>query len=317
MSMLNATTTRWVVLAIVIAVSLSVDLLAHRRDRPESKRAALLWSLLWVGVAASFGVYVGLSMGATAAEQYFAAWLLEKSLSVDNLFVFLVIFGALGIQGPNQRRVLTWGILGAIVTRGAFIAVGTAALARWHWLVYLLGALLIGLGLKMLMPPAPGAPQSRVLGFLRRFLPVTTEVEGHRFLLRREGRTLATPLLLALLAIEATDVLFAIDSIPAAFAVSESPFILYSSNLFAVLGLRALYVLLSSALVDLHYLRHGLAAVLCFAGVKMLVNRWVHLPALVSLGVIVLVVGAAVAASLWRARRKAPAVGGEEAAPLR
>jgi tellurite resistance protein TerC len=292
----------WGLLAAVMLVVVSIDLVAHRGDRIDSRRRALVWSLVWIAAAVAFGVFVAARFGAPAAEQYFAAYLLEKSLSIDNLFLFLVVFTALGIPASEQRRVLTWGIVGALVTRGVFIALGAAVLERWHEITYVFGAILVVTALKMLRESDGGSP--RLLRWLERHLPWTSERAGHQFIVRRAGRWLGTPLLVALLAIELTDVVFALDSIPAAFAVSEQPFIVYSSNVFAVLGLRALYVVLVGAIADLRYLRYGLSGVIAFAGVKLLAAPWFTVSPIVSVAVIALVIGAAVVASLVATRRE-------------
>lgn len=292
----------WGLLAGVMLLMIAIDLLAHRGDRIDSRRRALVWSVVWIAAAAGFGLFVAAMFGAAAAEQFFAAYLLEKSLSVDNLFLFVVVFGALGIPPAEQRRVLTWGILGALVMRGAFIALGAAMLHRWHEVTYVFGAILVVTALKMLRD-GDGA-SSRLLVWLERHLPWTRERSGHHFVVRRGGRWLATPLLVALLAIELTDVVFAIDSIPAAFAVSDEPFVIYSSNVFAVLGLRALYVVLVGVIAELRYLKYGLSAVIAFAGAKMLAAPWIKISPLASVAVIALVIGAAAAASLYAARRE-------------
>jgi tellurite resistance protein TerC len=292
----------WGLLAGVMLVLITIDLFAHRGDRIDSKRRALVWSVMWVAAAVAFGVFVAIWFGAPVAEQYFAAYLLEKSLSVDNLFLFVVVFAALGIPANEQRRVLTWGIIGALVTRGVFIALGAAMLHRWHEITYVFGAILVITAVKMLRG-GDGTP-SRLLGWLERRLPWTRERSGHHFLVRRDGRWLGTPLLVALLAIELTDVVFALDSIPAAFAVSEEPFVIYSSNVFAVLGLRALYVVLVGAIAELRYLKYGLSAVLAFAGAKMLASSWVTISPLASVGAIAVMIGAAAVASVVVSRRE-------------
>jgi len=291
----------WGLLAGVMLILIAIDLFAHRGDRIDSRGRALVWSVVWIATAVAFGGLVAVWFGAGAAEQYFAAYLLEKSLSVDNLFVFVVIFGALGIPESEQRRVLTWGIIGALVTRAVFIALGAALLHRWHEITYVFGAILVVTAFKMLRGGEGGS--ERMLGWLERYLPWTRERSGHRFLIKSGGRWLATPLLVALLAIELTDVVFALDSIPAAFAVSEEPFVVYSSNVFAVLGLRALYVVLLGALARLRYLKYGLSAVLAFAGAKLLAAPWLTISPPVSVAVIALMIGAAVAASAIAARR--------------
>jgi tellurite resistance protein TerC len=293
----------WALLAVVMLLLIAIDLFAHRGDRIDSRGRALAWSVVWVAAAVVFGGFVALWFGADAAEQYFAAYLLEKSLSIDNLFVFVVIFGALGIPTSEQRRVLTWGIIGALVTRALFIALGAALLQRWHEVTYVFGAILLVTAVKMLR--SGDGSSERLLGWLERYLPWTRERSGHAFVVRSGGRWLATPLLVALLAIELTDVMFALDSIPAAFAVSEEPFVVYSSNVFAVLGLRALYVVLLGALVQLRYLKYGLSAVIAFAGAKLLAAPWVSISPPVSVAVIALVIGVAVVASVIATRRDA------------
>jgi tellurite resistance protein TerC len=292
----------WALLAVIVAVSIFLDLFAHRGDRVDSRKRALAWSIAWITVALAFNAFVAVRFGAEAGEQFLAAYLLEKSLSVDNLFVFLLVFGALQIPATEQRRVLTWGIVGAIVTRGILIFAGAAAVREWHALLWVFGALLIVAAVKLLREPSQD--QSRVLGWLTRHLPWTQKLHGHHFITRIDGRRVATPLLLALIAIELTDVVFAIDSVPAAFAITEEPFLIYSSNLFAILGLRALYVVLADALAKLRYLRFGLAAVLAFAGAKLLLGSWIHVHPLLSVAVIAACIGVAVAASLHANRRE-------------
>ena len=287
----------WAVLAILLVLCLVIDLVAHRGDHVDSRRRALAWSAAWIGVAISFGVFVTLRFGGTAGEQWFAAYLLEKSLSIDNLFLFVVVFGALAIPRAEQRRVLTWGILGALVTRALFIITGTEALERWHWITYVFGGILIVTALKLLRP-TDHTQKPKSLGWISRWLPSTPNLHGHHFIARVDGKRVATPLLVAVIAIELADILFALDSIPAAFAVTEDRFILYSSNVFAILGLRALYVVLEHALERLHYLKYGLVLVLGFAGGKLLAAPWIHISPLVSVGVIAVVIGAVVVASI-------------------
>jgi tellurite resistance protein TerC len=288
-------------LAVLMLTLISIDLLAHRGDREDSRRRALIWSVVWIGAALLFNVFVWVRFGAAAGEQFLAAYLLEKSLSIDNLFLFLVIFGAFQIPKAEQRRVLTWGIIGALVTRAIFIAAGAALLERWHAVTYIFGALLVITAVKLLREPAADE-QPRILHWLERRVPWTRQLHGHKFFARVNGRRVATPLLLALIAIELTDVMFAVDSIPAAFAVTSDPFLVYSSNVFAILGLRALYIVLAGAIAELRYLRFGLSAVLAFAGAKMLLAHWVTVDPLLSVGVIVACIGASVIASLTRPR---------------
>ncbi|HEY0255022.1 MAG TPA: TerC/Alx family metal homeostasis membrane protein [Kofleriaceae bacterium] len=285
----------WALLAGLVVLCLIIDLVAHRGDHVDSKKRAFAWSLGWIAVAVGFGVFVTLWRGGEAGEQWFAAYLLEKSLSIDNLFLFVVVFGALSIPRNEQRRVLTWGILGALATRAIFIFTGVAVLERWHWISYVFGGILIITALKLLGPEKHGPP--RALTWIGKFLPTTTERHGHHFIAREHGRRVLTPLFVALIAIELSDILFAIDSIPAAFAITEDRFILYSSNVFAILGMRALYVVLEHALEHLRYLKYGLVIVLGFAGAKLLLAPWVHIPALASVAIIAGVIGTVVVAS--------------------
>lgn len=297
----------WALLAVIVVLSIAIDLFAHRGDHVDSKRRALVWTGVWVGISLAFNAGIALWFGAQAGEEFLAAYLLEKSLSVDNLFVFLLVFGALKIPAAEQRRVLTWGIFGAIASRGVLIFAGAAAIARWHSLTYVFGALLVIAAIKLLRTEEDPNKESALLGWLERHIRWTRKLDGHRFVTRVAGKWVATPLLIALIAIELTDVMFAIDSVPAAFAVTEEPFLIYSSNLLAILGLRALYVVLAGALADLRYLRHGLAAVLAFAGGKLLISSWIKVPALPSVGVIAACIGVAVYASIRANRRDARA----------
>ena len=299
----------WLVLAVIVASGLAVDLVAHRGDRHLGRRGAVLWSAAWITLALAFGGWVALQLGAAAGEDYITAFLVEKSLSIDNLFVFLIVFRRLDIPAREQHRVLQWGIIGAFVTRGVFIALGSAVLGAWHDVIYVLGAFLVFTGVKTAREKddAKVEGEGRVLPFLRRHLPFTPRLHGHRFVGVEDGRRLATPLLLALIVIEVTDVLFAIDSIPAVFAISEEPFIVYSSNIFAMLGLRALYLVLADLLADLKYLRYGLAAILVFAGAKMLTSGLFHVPHVVSLLAIAGILVATIVPSVVAKRRRARA----------
>lgn len=293
----------WAAFVVIVLACLAIDLFLHRGDRVDSRRKALLWTLAWIGVSMLFALGVGIFFGGEAASQFLAAYVLEKTLSIDNLFVFLLLFSALSIPRPEQRRVLTWGILGALVTRGLFIGLGAAALHRWHWVVYPFGALLAFTGARMLGPEREEKGESALLGWLRRRLRWSPRLHGHRFFVREGGRRVATPLFVALVAIEMSDVIFAVDSVPAAFAVSdEETFIVYTSNILALLGLRSLFTVVAEAIGGLRYLRYGLASVLILAGGKMIASRWVHLPTSLTLAAIGLCLGAAIAASLLHDR---------------
>jgi len=298
----------WLVFAGVVLASLVVDLLSHRGGHGLGRRAAIIWSVVWIAIAMLFAGWVGLRFGAEVGGDFVAAYLMEKSLSVDNVFVFLVVFSQLKIPPEEQHRVLFWGILGALIARALFIAAGTAILQRWHDVVYVLGVFLLVAGWKTARAGVqPAGDSGRILSFLRRHLPITSARDGHRFFTRERGRLVATPLLVALITIEITDILFAVDSVPAVFAISEDPFIVYSSNVFAILGLRALYLVLADLIRNLVYLHYGLGAILAFAGVKLIISGHVHLPHVISLGAIVVILATAVIASLIaKRRRRAP-----------
>jgi tellurite resistance protein TerC len=290
----------------LVLVFLAADLgIFHRKDEPISTRGALGWTAVWVALALAFNAMVGHWFGGVHAAEFLTGYLIEKSLSVDNLFVFLVIFTTLAIPASLQHRVLFWGILTALVLRGAMIFAGTALLARFHWLLYVFGAFLGLTGLKLLVThqvEEPHPERSALFRLLRRAIPTTSRMDGHRFLVREGGRWVATPLLLALVLIEISDVVFALDSIPAIFGVTLDPFIVFTSNIFAILGLRSLYFALSSAIDRFSRLRQGLALVLIFIGAKMLVAPWIPIGQGVSLGVVAGLLGGSLAASgLWPA----------------
>jgi tellurite resistance protein TerC len=293
----------WIAFAVVLGVLLAVDLFVHRGGRATSRRSATLWTVIWIGVGLAFGGFVALTLGPQAAEEYLAAYLIEKSLSLDNLFVFLVIFRSLAIPQESQHTALAWGILGALAFRALFIFLGVAAIERYEWVTYVFAGILLWAAYRSLREDPSKRGESRVALWLSRHLPVTPQSHGARFLARQDGRLLATPLLLAVFAVELTDIVFAIDSVPAALAVTRSRFVVYTSNAFAILGLRALYLVLEGSLSKLAYLHYGLAAVLAFAGLKMLLAPWLHVPPLISVAIIVVCIAAAVWASL-RARRR-------------
>lgn len=297
----------WVLLAVVMLSLIAIDLVSHRGDHVDTKRRALAWCLVWIAAALVFNVFVWVWFGREPAEQFLGAYLLEKSLSVDNLFLFIVIFEALRIPRTEQRRVLTWGILGALITRGIFIFAGAAMIERWHFITYVFGGLLVLTALKLLRPEPEEQPRQRVLEWLERHVPWTRVLHGHKFFVKLDGRWLATPLLLAVVTIELTDVVFAIDSVPAAFAVTTEPFIVYSSNVFAILGLRALYQVLAGTIADIQYLRYGLAAVLAFAGTKLLLADVMKVPPLLAVAVIILCIGtSAIVSVVVNRRRRGP-----------
>lgn len=311
--------TAWIVTLVLIVGLIALDFLTVSRKPHEVRFAeAAWWSAFYIGVAVAFGAAVWALAGAQYGGEYFAAYLVEKSLSVDNLFIFLVVFSRLRIARAEQHRVLQWGILGAFVIRALFIAAGTSMLAAWHGMVYVLGAFLVVTGLKTAWESPSREPEGegRILTFLRRHLRLTPRMHGHHFFAVEDGRRVGTPLLLALIVIEVTDVIFAIDSIPAVLAISRDPFIVYSSNVFAILGLRALYLVLADLLADLKYLHYGLAAILVFAGAKMLATGFVRVPQALSMTIVVVILTAAIVPSVVARRRRARAVDAIEAGPV-
>ena len=311
-----AVTWAWIITLAVIGVLIAVDLLFSRRAGGGGLRAAAVLSGLWVTAGLAFGAVLWLWRGQGTAGEYLAGYLLEKALSIDNIFVFVLLFSSLAVPPALQRRVLYLGVVGALVLRAGFITAGGALIEHIGWIFYVFGAMVLVAGVRMLRAGESVAPGTSVMvRGLRRLLPVSDGYDGSRFLTRSDGRLMATPLLLALIAIEVTDVVFALDSIPAVFGVTQDLFVVFTSNAFAVLGLRALYFLLAGSMERFPYLRQGLAVLLVFIGVKMLVSPFVHLPVALSLAVIVAVVGGAIAASLWRdrgqARRRRPPVPSE------
>jgi tellurite resistance protein TerC len=292
----------WGVFAAVIVVMLVIDLgIFHRKPHVIGFREAAVWSGIWIFLALSFNVLVFVLYGSGRAFEFLQAWMIEKALSVDNIFVFLAIFAYFGVARRLQHRVLFWGILGALVTRGIFIWAGAALLHSFHWVMYVFGAFLLLTAVKMLLGNESEVRPDKnpVLRVMRRLIPVTREYAGVRFLVKRDGRIMATPLLMVLVVVEATDVVFAVDSIPAVFGVTSDVFIVYTSNIFAILGLRALSFLVADLVRRLRYLKVGLSLVLAFIGVKMLIGQYVNIPDLLSLGVVAfLLFGSAVASLL-------------------
>jgi tellurite resistance protein TerC len=295
----------WAALGGTVLLSLAIDLVVHRGPpHPEERKRAIFWSLFWVGVGLAFNAGVAWAFGAEAGGEFLSAYLLEQSLSVDNLLVFMLVFRSLQVPAESQRRVLSWGIFGAILMRGVFIGLGVEVLHTWHFVLKLFGVFLVWAAVKLLRgggdedEDAGESSTGKLLKWLEARLPWTPTLSGEHFFVVEAGRRVATPLFVALIAVEVSDVIFAVDSIPAAFAVTQEPFLLYGSNILAVLGLRALFIVLSGALAGLRYLPYGLAVVLLFIGVKMLADDYVHLPSSVSLAVIVVALGASVAASL-------------------
>ncbi|MER3421114.1 MAG: hypothetical protein C4290_11585 [Chloroflexota bacterium] len=311
----------WVLFLVFVLGMLALDLgVFHRHAHAVSRREAAMWSLVWVALALVFNAGVYVVNGTQAGVEWTTGYLIEKSLSVDNIFVFLLIFQMFAVPAQYQHRVLFWGILGALVMRAVMILAGTALIKHFHLIIYLFGAFLVYTGFKFLRgrEAGPTLESNRALRLARRLFPTTPTYEGARFFVHRNGVLHATPLFLVLVLIESTDLVFAVDSIPAIFAVTRDPFIVFTSNIFAILGLRALYFLLAGYLAELKYLKPALAVVLIFVGTKMLLSDLYTVPAPVSLVGIATVLGVAVAASVRLRRRPAPeAVAAGEVHPPR
>jgi len=299
------TTSQWIIFGIVVAVMLTIDIFVHRGEKAESRSRAILWTFIWVAAGLAFNVFVWIDRGGRAGQEYLASYLLEKSLSLDNLFVFLIVFNTLRIPAQHQRKALSWGIFGALIFRAIFIFLGAAALERWHWVEYVFAMLLLYAAWHAYREDPAEKVESKLAEWLARHLPVSRHTEHAHFFVREDGRLRVTPLMVAVLGLELTDVMFAVDSVPAAFSVTHDPFIVYSSNMFAILGLRSLYIAMSAILAHLRYLHYGLAAVLTFAAAKMLIpETWFEFSPMASVGIIVACIGIAGLASLRRRKSK-------------
>ena len=304
----------WVGFTVVIVFLLLLDLgLFHKKAHTVKTKEALVWYLVWVALAACFGIGVHRFLGSQRALEFVTGYLIEQALSVDNIFVFLVIFQYFAVPPALQRGVLFWGILGAIIMRITFILAGAALLHAFHWMIYVMGVFLIFTGFKLIRHDGAEVDPERnpLVRIVRRIMPVVSEYRDQSFFVREGGRLCATMLFLVLVAVEATDVAFAIDSIPAIFAVTDDPFIVYTSNIFAILGLRSLFFLLSGVMGKFHYLQIGLAMVLMFVGLKMVMSGFYKIPIGLSLLVVATLLAGSVVASLLRPRpkeREEPAV---------
>jgi len=296
----------FVLFNLFILAMLVIDLgVFHRRAHTVTIKESLIWSIVWVVLALAFNAGVFIVAGRTPGLEFFAGYLIERALSFDNIFVFVIILSYFGVPSHLQHRALFWGIIGALITRSLFIAAGAALLGRFEWVLYIFGVILIYSGGKMMFEKGTEVHPERNI-FIRavqRVLPLTNSYETDGFTVRRGGKLFFTPLVVVVLALETTDVIFAVDSIPAVFGVTRDPFIAYSSNIFAILGLRATYFLLAGVMESFYYLSHGLSLVLVFIGVKMLLGAFVHIPIVVSLGVVVAILAVAVIASILRNRR--------------
>jgi tellurite resistance protein TerC len=297
----------WIGFTGLIALLLIVDLgILNRRAHVLSTKEAAAWSGGLVALAMAFCGFLWHREGSTHALEFLTGYLIELSLSVDNLFVFILVFQYFAVPAILQPKVLKWGILGALVMRAIMIGAGALLIARFHWIIYLFGGILVITGIRMLRSGGEQRVElerNPMVLLARKILPFSRSYNGDRFFLRTRTRRLATPLLLVLLVVEWTDLVFAIDSIPAIFAVTQDPFIVYSSNVFAILGLRALFFLLAGMLDTFHYLKVGVAAILTFVGVKMILSGWIHLPIAISLGTIVVTLATAIIVSIIKTRR--------------
>jgi tellurite resistance protein TerC len=291
----------WLTFNLFVLASIALDLgVFHRRPHKMETREAITWTLVWLGLSLGFGLGVMYFSGEQRGLEFFTGYVIEKALSVDNLFLFLVIFRAFAVDEKIQHRVLEWGILGALVMRGVMIAAGAGLIERFSWVLYVFGAFLVFAGLHMLFAKkAEMHPEeNRISRFARRHLRVTKEYTGSKFFVRKDGKLFATPLFVVLLIVEITDITMAVDSIPAIFGITRDPFIVYTSNVFAILGLRAMYFLLAGVLGKLRYLTAGLSFVLAFIGAKMIVEPWVHISVEISLAVVAGILLVALAGSL-------------------
>ena len=298
----------WVGFNIFVLAMLALDLgVFHRKAHALSLKEASIWSVVWITLAMVFNAGLYLFAGPEPALQFFTGYLIEKSLSVDNIFIFLLLFTYFKVPAAYQHRVLYWGILGALIMRGTLIAVGVALIESFHWIIYLFGAFLIFTGIRMgFHKEIEVHPENDLLlKFIRRFVPVTENYEHDRFFVRRAGQVMVTPLLLVLLVIDTTDLIFAVDSIPAVFAVTRDPFLVYTSNIFAILGLRSLYFVFADIMGKFYYLKLGLSVILTFVGVKMVLADVFSLPTALSLVVIAMVLTIAIVASIVRTRHQA------------
>jgi tellurite resistance protein TerC len=310
MTSTNASVWFWIGFIAFVLAMLALDLgVFHRKAHQVRPKEATVWTAVWVGLALVFAVGLYFFYGRDIAITFLTGYAIEKTLSVDNIFVIVLIFEYFRVPDANQHRVLFYGMLGALIMRGIFIGLGTLLLAKFQWIIYVFGALLIVTGVRMALKRDEefDAEQNPIVRVMRRFVPLSAEYHGKHFFVVEQGRRTATPLLLVLVLVEFTDMIFAVDSIPAIFGVTRDPFIVFTSNIFALLGLRSLYFLLATVIDRFYMLRYGLAVLLVFIGAKMLAERWIHIETWWSLVVVLGVLGVSVAASLiWRPRIVAP-----------
>jgi len=293
----------WIGFTVFVFAMLALDLgVFHKKPHEIKKKEALIWAVIWITLSLIFNAGIYLYFGQKAGLEFFTGYLIEKALSVDNIFVFILIFSYFGVPAIYQHRVIFWGVLGAMIMRAVFIISGAVLLERFHWLIYVFGGFLVVTGIKTMMKSEKSMDLSKnpIVRLAQKFIPMTTEFQGPKFFVSEGGRWLATPLFLVLLVVEFTDVIFAMDSVPAIFAITKDPFIIYTSNIFAILGLRALYFLLSSVMNQLMYLKIGLGLVLTFVGIKMVISHFYQISIGISLGAVATILGASVLFSLLK-----------------
>jgi tellurite resistance protein TerC len=301
----------WVALLLTLAAMLGIDLIRHKEAHAPTPKEALKESLIWVACGLTFSVIVWRAFGTAAFTEYLSGYVIEKSLSVDNVFVWSLLFTAMAIPLKFQHRILFWGIFGALALRAIFIFAGTALVSSFWWILVIFGVFLVYTGIKILRESIaasddiPDEPKTPGLALLKKFMPVTEKIEGQAFFSKINGKRAATPLLAALVVVELTDVIFAVDSVPAILGVSHEPFLVFASNAFAILGLRAMYFLLANAKDKFYYLSFALGIVLIFVGIKMTIGHWVHIPTVLSLIVILAILTAGIVASTQRNKKGA------------
>jgi TerC family integral membrane protein len=314
--MTDAAMLDWTIFALVVAALLIVDFTLARDSRPDgSTRRAWMWSAAWIGVAIAFGGFIFVRHGSEASLAYYTAYVLEKSLSLDNLALFALVFNQTGIVGRMQRKVLMWGVIGALVMRATLIGAGLYVLQKFQWVVYPFAALLLYAAVQMLRAESQrrlwvDTTCTLCSTWIAKIVPVATEQHGDRFIVRVDGKRFATPLLVALVAIESADIVFAVDSIPAVFAVTRDPYLVYTSNIFALLGLRSLFAVVGNLVERFPYVRYALAALLVFVAIKLGASAFLHIPAAASLAIIASILALAAAATLWLPppRQRMPAI---------
>jgi tellurite resistance protein TerC len=297
----------WIIFNAGVLLLLVLDLgVLNRRAHEVSMREAAAWSVFWISVSLAFNLWIRHVHGGEKALQFFTGYIIEQSMSVDNIFIFILVFRSFGVERRYQHRVLFWGILGALILRGAMIGLGTALIRKFEWTLYIFAAFLVIAAIRMLLrkETEPHPENSRLLRWTRKIFPVSQNYHGQKLWIREAGKRMATPLLLVLLVVEATDFVFALDSIPAVFGVSRDPFIVYSSNICAILGLRAFYFLLAGLLPAFRYLDEGLSVVLLFVGAKMLAAQWVQIPTGLALGIIAGILAISILASIIAMQRE-------------